>query len=608
VGQLWASFWFWEDGSAKSAIFPCIAAQIKADKRIVSNVILSAPLPAWAALFTGTYDMQAVDADNLIRTPTDLFPLPESLTRRIIGYLGVYRLVIALLLLAGQFALFTSSFFNNLNTALLPAVLLAYLLFAAFQLFMAQSRGNNSHVMARNVLLLDVIFLGLMQFLLASFSNGIPTLLIFTAAMAGMLLPLRMALFVAAIATLSLIGQAVYSSLQGTALQDRIATSAVYGATAMVICLLSHRLAYWARDYRLIAERQEVQISDLEEINETIIRNMSTGILAIDANRRIRIMNEYAWFLLGSPRVRELLLHDLSPRLDRLVERWLTNPNIQIKPVLLETSQANILPTLAFLPGDEKPGALVILNDESVISRRALELSANSLAKLSGSIAHEIRNPLAALTHAAQLLDESPSITLNDMRLTNIIIDQSKRMNGIVENILQLSRQEQSRPEPVELNSFLKALSDEFRSSQGASGLGFDLLIETGKTLVVFDKSQLHQCLWKLLDNTIHHASVKRPPHTLLKMRKDVNAGYCVITVEDNGPGIPNSRIVDIFEPFYTTRKEGSGLGLYVARQLCEANQAELTVDSQPGIGTSFHIRMGLAPQLSQIMMSAAKA
>lgn len=552
--------------------------------------------------------MQAADADNLNHTPTNPYPLPESLTRRIVGYLGVYRLVIALLLLAGQFSLFNGNSFSSLKSALLPSILLAYLLFAAFQLFMAKGRANNAHLMVRNVLLVDVIFLGSMQFLMASFNSGIPLLLVFTAAMAGMLLPMRMALFVASVASLSLIGQAVFSGLKDSDLQDRVVISAVYGATAMVICLLSHRLAYWARDYRLIAERQEVQISDLEEVNETIIRNLSTGILAVDANRRIRIMNEYAWFLLGSPRVRELLLRDLSPRLDRLVEKWLSNPSTEVKPVLLETSQANILPTLAFLPGGEKPGALVILNDESVISRRALELSANSLAKLSGSIAHEIRNPLAALTHAAQLLDESPSITLNDMRLTNIIIDQSKRMNGIVENILQLSRQEQSRPESVELNGFLKSLADEFRSSQGAKGLGFDLLMEVGKTLVVFDKSQLHQCLWKLLDNTIHHASVKRPPHALLKMRKDDSAGYCVITVEDNGPGIPNSRIADIFEPFYTTRKEGSGLGLYVARQLCEANQAELTVDSQPGIGTSFHIRMGLAPQPSRIMMSSANA
>jgi len=555
-------------------------------------------------LCTGKQFMQVMDADKLSPTPIHPYPLPELLTRRIAAYLGIYRLVIALLLLAGQFSLFTAVAFNSFHTALAPTVLLAYLLFAAFQLFMAQGRNNNAHYLVRNVLLVDIIFLGSIYFLLSGFDSGIPILLVFTSALAGMLLPLRLALFVAAVATLSLIGQATLTSVQAGDLPGSIPTAAVYGATAMLLCLLSHHLAYWARDYRLIAEQQEVQISDLQEINETIIRNMSSGILAVDANRRIRIMNEYAWFLLGSPRVRELLLHDLSPRLDRLVEKWMSNPATEVKSVLLETSQANILPTLAFLPGSEKPGALVILNDESVISRRALELSANSLAKLSGSIAHEIRNPLAALTHAAQLLDESPSITLNDMRLTNIILDQSKRMNGIVENILQLSRQEQSRPEPVELNSFLKSLADEFRSSQGASNMGFDLLIEVGKTLVVFDRSQLHQCLWKLLDNTIHHASVKRPPHALLKMRKDEKAGYCVITVEDNGPGIPNSRIADIFEPFYTTRKEGSGLGLYVARQLCEANQAELTVDSQPGIGTAFHIRVGLAPQQSRVILN----
>jgi len=552
--------------------------------------------------------MQAVDADNIETRPNHSYPLPESLTRRVVGYLGIYRLVIASLLLAGQFSLFTAEVFTSVQSALGPGALLAYLLFAAFELFMAQNRANNAHLLVSRVLLIDAVFLGTLLFLVGGFNNGIPILLVFTSALAGMLLPLRMALFIAAIATLSLVGQAIWSNLQVDNITDRLVISAVYGATAMVICLLSHRLAYWARDYRLIAESQEAQISDLEEINETIIRNMSTGILAVDANRRIRIMNEYAWFLLGSPKVRELLLHDLSPRLDRVVEKWMSAPTSNLNPVLLETSQANILPTLAFLPGDEKPGALVILNDESVISRRALELSANSLAKLSGSIAHEIRNPLAALTHAAQLLDESPSITLNDMRLTNIILDQSKRMNGIVENILQLSRQEQSRPEPVELNSFLKSLAEEFRSSQSAANLGFDLLIETGKTLVVFDKSQLHQCLWKLLDNTIHHASVKRAPHALLKMRKDENAGYCVITVEDNGPGIPNSRIVDIFEPFFTTRKEGSGLGLYVARQLCEANQAELTVDSQPGVGTAFHVRMGLAPQQSNVSKRAEYA
>jgi two-component system sensor histidine kinase PilS (NtrC family) len=523
------------------------------------------------------------------------YPLPESLTRRIVGYLSIYRIVIASLLVAGNFVLFTDFRLLSLARWFAAGLLVAYLLFAAFELFMTRRRGVDAHHRVRYALLTDVLFLSGLLFALGGLGGGIGILLVFTSALAGMLLPLRMALFLTSVATLALIGQAFAGLALALIPVAGLLQAGLYGATAMVGCLLCHRLSYWARDFRIIAEKQETQIAGLEELNEVIIRNMATGVLVVDASRRIKLMNEYAWFLLGSPKVRELLLADLSPRLDRVLEKWQAHTTAELRPVVLEASQAQIMPSFTSMPGDERPGALVFLNDESVISRRALELSANSLAKLSGSIAHEIRNPLAALTHAAQLLDESPTITLNDMRLTNIILDQSKRMNGIVENILQLSRQEQSRPEPVELNAFLKNLAGEFRSTQSAKNLDFQLLIETDKTLVVFDKSQLHQCLWKLLDNTVHHASVKRPPRAELKMRKDMSAGYCVITVADNGPGIPNSHISDIFEPFYTTRKEGSGLGLYIARQLCEANQAELTVDSQPGIGTAFHIRVGLS-------------
>ena len=529
------------------------------------------------------------------------YPLPPPLTRRVLTYLGIYRFIIALLLLAGNFGSLSSTPFGSLELAFANLLLISYLVFAAFALFLARHQGVDAHRMAHLLVLADVVFLSLLLFALGGPTSGIGILLVFTSALAGMLLSLRLALFFAAVITLAIILQAVigwdvHLNLLFESSRGALTSAGLYGATVMIACLLSHRLAYWTRDYRLIAEKQKTQISELEKLNDVIIRNMTTGVLAVDQNRRIRLMNEYAWFLLGSPKVRELLLADLSPRLDRALEKWQANPSSANTALMLETSQAHVVPTFADLPGGEWTGALVFLNDESVVSRRALELSANSLAKLSGSIAHEIRNPLAALTHAAQLLDESPSITLNDMRLTNIILDQSKRMNGIVENILQLSRQEHSRPEPVELNHFLRQLAEEFKTTQTAQSLDFNLLMETGKTLVVFDRSQLHQCLWKLLDNTVHHASVKRPPRAELRMRKDELAGYCVITVEDNGPGIPKPHIGEIFEPFYTTRKEGSGLGLYVARQLCEANQAELTVDSTPGVGTSFHIRIRLAP------------
>ena len=146
------------------------------------------------------------------------------------------------------------------------------------------------------------------------------------------------------------------------------------------------------------------------------------------------------------------------------------------------------------------------------------------------------------------------------------------------------------------LHTFLPEFANEFETSQVNRAIDFQSAIDAEETYVLYDKSQLSQCLWKLLDNAVDHASRdKSIPKVRLALARDPDAGFCVITVADNGPGISRAQLSKIFEPFYTTRKEGSGLGLYIARQLCEANQAELTVDSSPGVGTRFHIRLSLA-------------
>jgi two-component system sensor histidine kinase PilS (NtrC family) len=295
--------------------------------------------------------------------------------------------------------------------------------------------------------------------------------------------------------------------------------------------------------------------------------------------------------------VRQRPLRSISPRLEQALSDWKKEPARDPKPVILEPSQAQILPSFVSLPSESGLGAMIFLNDNNIVARRAIELSVNSLAKLSGSIAHEIRNPLAALNHASQLLEESPQIMLSELRLIHIIQNHAKRMNGIVENILQLSRREQSQPELLPLHTWLPEFANEFETTQTNRALDFQAAIDSSEeTYVLYDKSQLNQCLWKLLDNAVDHASRdKSDPKVRLALTRDEAAGFCIITVADNGPGISKVALSKIFEPFYTTRKEGSGLGLYIARQLCEANQAELTVDSEPGEGAYFHIRLALA-------------
>jgi two-component system sensor histidine kinase PilS (NtrC family) len=385
-----------------------------------------------------------------------------------------------------------------------------------------------------------------------------------------------------------------YSLNVGTAAS--MVQAGLFSVTAMISVVMANRLAYWARDYRLIAEKQQETLSELEQVNELIIRRMKTGVITVDEDGRIGVMNESAWFLMGSPPVRQRTLKSLSPRLEQALNEWRADTTSDPRPVVLEPSQAQVLPSYVALPGQVGFGAMIFLTDNNVVARRAVELSVNSLAKLSGSIAHEIRNPLAALNHASQLLEESPQVRLPEMRLINIIQNHAKRMNGIIENILQLSRREQSRPELVPLHLFLPEFANEFEASQVNRQLDFQAAIDPDETYVLYDKSQLSQCLWKLLDNAIDHASRdKANPSVRLALTRDQESGFCIITVADNGPGINKAQLSKIFEPFYTTRKEGSGLGLYIAKQLCEANQAELTVDSKPGAGAFFHIRLALA-------------
>jgi two-component system sensor histidine kinase PilS (NtrC family) len=524
------------------------------------------------------------------------WPLPEKLTRKIVNYLVVYRLIITLILglahattLLDFPALGTRSFFASV-------VLVVYFVSAIFYLTRARNPYSNVYLLARVSLTTDIVFLGLMVISLAGIENGIGILLVFTSGAAAILLPLQYALFLASLACIFMVGTSLGNYLLDNMDGRQVIQAALFGFTALVTAILANQIAYWARDYRLIAEKRKAALSELEQANELVIRRMRTGVIAVDENDRVRIMNESAWFSMGSPKVREKPLRDLSARLHRALADWKREPTADPKPLTLEPSQANILPSFVALPAESGLGAMIFLTDNNVVARRAVELSVNSLAKLSGSIAHEIRNPLAALNHASQLLEESPQIRLAEMRLIHIIQNHAKRMNGIVENILQLSRREQSEPEVVPLHLFLPEFSMEFETSKVNHSLDFQSVFDSDETYVLYDKSQLHQCLWKLLDNAADHASKNNmTPQVRLQLKTDTDSGYCVITISDNGPGIKPDQISKIFEPFYSTRKEGSGLGLYIARQLCEANQAELTVDSEFGEGAQFHIRMALA-------------
>jgi len=519
------------------------------------------------------------------------YPLSPELTRRVVRYLNGFRIFIALALGVAYFAGALTQGDAIASKTLAAAVLLVYFAFSGYFLW-ATERKEDQYQLATQSLLMDVFLIAL---LLNTF-DGLAVLLVFVGAAAGIILPLRMALLVASLATLAILSQPVIEEIVGAASAQSFLGAALSALGVFVITVLTHLLAVWVRDYRLIAERQIMTVSQLEQLNELVIRRLRSGVLAVDRDFNIKLMNESAWFLLGSPPAAERALVKVAPELQRALEEWAGDPRLEPETLNLNASQAEIVPKFVRLPAGLEISTLVFLEDNDVVSQRALELSAVSLAKLSTGIAHEVRNPLAAVSNAAQLLAEDEGLDDSQQKLIAMIRRNVRRMDDIVENILQLSRREKSQHELIQVSDWLRELSEEFNAANPRHPFVFEDSQGNDEATVLFDRSQLHQVLWKLMENALQHLGEdNHEPLLVLRLAVEPDSAFCTVSVEDNGKGIADDKITSIFEPFFTTRKEGSGLGLYIARQLCEANQAELTVDSVPGERTRFRLRMGLA-------------
>ncbi len=421
------------------------------------------------------------------------YPLPEALTHRVVSYLNIFRLVISVALLYALFAELVSIPDNLVSKFTAYAVLITYLVFAVVLLLVGRKKNFLPYLLAQISLFVDIIFLSILLFIFGGLESEVAILLIFASASAAILLPLRVALLIASLVAAAFLSQSLTSVLLWDGAKTDLIKAGLYGATTFVIAILLNLLSNRVEGYRKVAEQKAEELTRLGQINELIIRRMRSGVLAVDAKNRIQLMNESAWFLLGSPKPENKMLPKVAPQLNAALEDWQDNPSLNTTPIVLKESQARILPKFVEMPGTTSLRVLIFLEDDDVVSQRALEMSANLLANLSGSIAHEIRNPLAAVSHAAQLLEESEDIIEADLRLVDIIHNQAVRMNGIVENILQLSRHEKSRPDVFDLIPFLRELEVETKSSLPGIRLTLHLNVNERQKLVLFDRSQLHQ-------------------------------------------------------------------------------------------------------------------
>ncbi|MCW0452890.1 sensor histidine kinase [Xanthomonas sacchari] len=526
-------------------------------------------------------------------TSASLIDRIESIPRRELYFFALYRVLVAGLIAALVFSPLSVLVGEPRYPQLAATLSTAYLAVALALLMWGRNEAHLAPIVGFSALA-DIVAATLAAHALPAASAGIAMMLLFNVAAAAMLLRLRGGIAIALTASAAMLAEYVWSVLDGADNTRSLAELAMFATSYLAVAHICNRIGQRARTSQHLAERRGAEVANLYEINELIIRRMRTGVLVVDAQNRVTLANEAASALLGDTDGNSgsgrLDLASAAPELARRLQRWRNGWNQDESPLQLSPDQPEVQPRFARLLA-EGDLTLVFLDDATVVSRRAESLTLSALGRFSASLAHEIRNPLAAINYASQLLEESPAIGDADRRLLQIIHQQCQRTNGIVESVLGLARRERSNPENLDLGAFVRRFVLEYRQTLSIETDSLEAILAPQPVHALVDPKHLHQVLSALVHNALKYGRVMEEP-ARVRLRVALQERNAIVDVMDRGPGIPEAVAAQLFRPFFTTSEHGTGLGLYIARELCRANQARLEYVPVPAGGACFRVAL----------------
>lgn len=523
--------------------------------------------------------------------------LRTAQTWRPLRYFNYYRIVLATIFSVVFLVRIGPRILGDFQPFLFQTVSLAYLAFALLSSYTIHIKRPSFAIQVNAQVLIDITALTLMMHASGGLTSGLGILIVVAIAGAGVMMVGRLAMLYAALATLAVLGEQTYAHLADSFETTAYTQAGLLGITFFATALLAYVLANRARESEALARQRGVDLANLEQVNDYIIRHMQSGVVVVDRDENVRLINDAAWNLLARPALaREQQLDQLSTQLRDRLRRWRDNGETQNEPFQAAQDGAQVIPRFARIGSDQQAATAIFLEDATEANQRLQQLKLASLGRLTASIAHEIRNPLGAISHAAQLLGESPQLDHNDQRLTQIISDHSRRMNAIIENVLQLSRRETSHPRSFALQPWLQGFAEELKAVQKLPGEQLQVQVQPAELEIHIDPTHLQQVLWNLCGNALEHAAAPDRAAQVRLIGGLNEYGNPYLDVIDNGPGIADDVAEQIFEPFYTTAAHGTGLGLYISRELCECNKARLSYLRPATGGSCFRISFP-APQ-----------
>ena len=517
-------------------------------------------------------------------TQAPLIVEADETTWRTLWVFCAYRLVLALFV-AVAFG-YLNRFFNfGIVTpqAVVPTVG-SYIAASVALLVPARLREPSLMLQVTAGVIVDVVAVVMLMYASGGVRSGLGVILLVSLAAAGLITRGRLAFFHAAIAALAVLAEQTFQVWRYDAgMQDFVLsglTSIAFFATAGSAATL----ARYARTSQEIAEERRLDLANLSQVNELVIRDMQDGILVVDGRGRIRQHNPRATQLLGplAPGKQESL-RDYAPEIANLLEGWRRGSETTF--MQLRTPRVAGEMQVHFVPigtGDPSP-IVIFIEDVGRMRAQATQMKLVALGRLTASIAHEIRNPLSSIGHAADLLDEDKAIDDGGRRLLEIIRGNVGRLDRIVQEVLMLNRRDRAQPEAIDPVPYLSNFAKEFSATERVPDGCLDVQVRTMQRLW-FDRQHLDQVLWNLGRNAWRHGR-KLPGSVRIVVAPSPAPGRMQIDVMDDGPGISKEVQAHLFEPFFTTEAHGTGLGLYIARELCEGSGARIEYVESTGGG-----------------------
>ena len=510
---------------------------------------------------------------------------------RALGMFFVFRFVLSSLMLIFFFSGFGPSFLGSAYPELFALTSISYFGLVASSGLLLLRKTFSVDMQVQVAVFSDVLAITLLMHSSGGVESGLGMLLAISITSGSLLTEGRTALLFAASGSLALLVEQVYAHLHNSFATTAYSQAGMLGVLVFAMAILAHTLALKARKSEALARQRRADLANLAKLNEYVIQHAQTGILVVDREQRIRLTNQSALELLGTTDATiGQPLDQASPELAEKLNFWRSDPEQEPEPFRPVGTRNDVKAGFSRLDGRNQ-GTLISLQDYSALIHRVQRDKLASLGRLSASIAHEIRNPLGAISHASQLLSESPSLDRGDQRLTEIVRSNASRVNDIIENVLQLSRRNRFEPHLVSMSQCVNEFARNFRNNHSLDENTLSVHVDPEDTGVNVDPNQMHQVLTILCENALVHASSNRVP-----LRIALYGGVTLesegpfLDVIDNGPGIPPDVAQHIFEPFFTTRAQGSGLGLYIARELSEANQIRLSYVPVPSGGSCFRL------------------